>query len=469
MKKENLKLIGLFAFGLILWFVPPPSGLTIEAWHYFSIFITVIIGFMATSRPMGLIVLLGVLALTITKVAPIKETLSGYGDSTVWLVVAAFLIAGGVKATGLGKRIGLVLVDKIGKTMLGLGYAIAGAELILGPVVPSNTARGGGIMSPIVRALAEALGSQPKENPEDAGKYLMLLGTHTNLITAAMFLTGMAANPLVSNAAKNVFNIDFSWTTWALGAIVPGIAGLLLLPILLKFLIKPKLTDTSSARELARNELDKMGKPALNEKIMGLVFVILILLWTTKGIHGLGTTTVALIGVCLLLLTRTISWDQIIQNKGAWDTLIWLGGLLAMANGLKKVGFIDWFADGSYVFIESTSLVGIGVIIALGLIYFYSMYGFSMLTAHISAMVLAFMTIALKAGVPPLLSIAILAYFSNLCACLTNYSSGPVIIYFGYKYVKPGEWFKIGFIVSLFHLAIWLGIGLLWWKLLGWW
>jgi DASS family divalent anion:Na+ symporter len=469
MNKEHLRLTGCLLIGIIIWFLPVPEGLTSTAWQYFAIFITVIIGFMMTALPMGLVVLLGILILTITGVAPLKETLLGYGDSTVWLVVAAFLIAGGVKETGLGKRIGLTLVDKIGKNMLGLGYAITGAELILGPVVPSNTARGGGILSPIVRSLSEALDSHPEDKAEYAGKYLMLTGTHANLITAAMFLTGMAANPLVAGAAKTVFDIDFSWTMWAWGALVPGLLGLLLLPPFLKFLVKPKLQDTRVARDLARKELHKMGPMTFQEKMMAGVFVLLILLWTTKGLHGMGTTTVALIGVCGLLITRTLSWDHIIQNKGAWDTLIWLGGLLAMANGLKKVGFIDWFAEGSYEVIQMTSLTGIGIMIGLGLIYFYSMYGFSMLTAHISAMVLAFMTIALKSGVPPLLSVAILAYFSDLCACLTNYSSGPVIIYFGYKYVKPGQWFSVGFIISLFHLVIWLGVGLLWWKLIGWW
>ncbi len=469
MKHPQIRLLACLFIGIVLWFFPVPDGLTVQAWHYFSIFITVIIGFMMTALPMGLVVLLGILVLTVTGVAPLKETLLGYGDSTVWLVVAAFLIAGGVKETGLGKRIGLTLVHKIGKTMVGLGYAIAGAELMLGPVVPSNTARGGGILSPIVRALSEALGSHPDEKPEDAGKYLMLMGTHANLITAAMFLTGMAANPLVAGAARTVFGIDFTWTKWAWGALVPGLTGLLLLPWLLKILVRPKLQDTSLARDLARKELHKMGPMSFQEKAMAGVFAMLILLWTTKGLHGQGTTTVALIGVCVLLLTRTLSWDHIIENKGAWDTLIWLGGLLAMANGLKKVGFIDWFADGSYEVIQMTSLTGIGIMIGLGLIYFYSMYGFSMLTAHISAMVLAFMTIALKSGVPPLISIAILAYFSDLCACLTNYSSGPVIIYFGYKYVKPGQWFSVGFLISLFHLVIWLGVGLIWWKLIGWW
>jgi DASS family divalent anion:Na+ symporter len=297
----------------------------------------------------------------------------------------------------------------------------------------------------------------------------MLTGAHANLITAAMFMTGMAANPLVSDAAKVVFNIDFSWGMWALGSIVPGLLGLALLPILIKFLSKPTMTDTSAARQKARQELEQMRKPSPNEKIMGGVFIMLLLLWMTSSLHGLGTTTVALIGVSVLLLSNALTWEQVITNKGAWDTLVWLGGLLALANGLKEIGFIDWFADGTFQYLDASNLFGLGIVIAIALVYFYSMYGFSMLTAHISAMALAFLTIAYKVDAPPLLTIGLIAYFSNLCACLTNYSTGPVIIYFGYHYVKSSEWFKTGFIVSLYHMIIWLGAGLVWWKIIGWW
>ncbi len=92
-----------------------------------------------------------------------------------------------------------------------------------------------------------------------------------------------------------------------------------------------------------------------------------------------------------------------------------------------------------------------------------------MLTAHISAMVAAFFGVALAAGAPPLLPVALLAYFSCLCACTTNYSTGPVVIYFGLGYVPVSKWFSIGFLISLYHLVIWMGLGLGWWKLLGWW
>ena len=416
---------------------------------------------------MGTMVIFGLMTLMLTNILTVDEALSGYGNSVVWLVVAAFLIAGSVVKTGFGLRIALILVKRFGGSILGLGYAMTMAELILGPIVPSNTARGGGILAPITRSLTEALDSFPEDKPERAGVYLTTLGAHANLITAAMFLTGMAANPVLAESAKIVFDVEFTWGMWALGAVVPGLLGLALLPPFIKLLTKPELDDTKAAQKSAEENLEKLGSRTFSEKVMGAVFVILIVLWTTKVFHGMGTTLVAWIGVTLLLLTKTQRWEEMAQNSKAWDTFIWLGGLLTMANTLKTHGMIDWFAGIMQVMLSD--MEGLTVVILMGLIYFYSMYAFSMLTAHIFALATAFFAVALGVGAPTLLIIALLAYFSNLCACITNYSTGPVIIYFGLGYVKSPRWFSIGFLVSLFHITIWLTVGLAWWKILGWW
>ena len=416
---------------------------------------------------MGVMVLLGLVFLATSQTITIKEALVGYGDTTVWLVVAAFLIAGAVSRTGLGTRIALLLVSLMGKSSVGLAYSLCGAELILGPVVPSNTARGGGILAPIMQSLATAMGSTPDKEPKKIGEYLALVGAHANLITAAMFLTGMAANPLVAKAAKDVMNVDFDWATWALGAIVPGLTGLALLPWFIKWLAPPQIKDTTVAYEKAKTDLTSMGGWSRGEKVMGLVFILLIVLWSTKALHGLHTTLVAWIGVCVLLLSNTEKWSDMIGNSKAWDTLIWLGGLLTMANMLKTYGFIGWFADNVGLMIQGID--GMSVAIVLALVYFYSMYMFSMLTAHIAAMVAAFFALSLGAGAPVMISVALLAYFSNLCACTTYYSTGPVVIYFGLGYVESKKWFTTGFMVSLFHMAIWLGLGSFWWKIIGWW
>ena len=451
----------------VLWFMPIPEDLPVKGWHVFSVFIAVIVSFILRPYPIGAMVIFGLVALTATSIITIQEALSGYGDPMVWLIVAAFLLAGGIIRTGLGRRLALLLVSRLAKSPLGLGYSICGAELLLGPVVPSNTARGGGILAPIVRSLAEALDSYPNRYPERAGTYLALVGSHANLITAAMFLTGMAANPMVAQAAKAVFGVTFDWGTWALGSLVPGLVGLALLPVFIFLLAKPSLTDTRAAQAVAQRELQEMGRWSRGEKIMGIVLPILLLLWVTKPLHGMHTTVVAWIGVSVLLITNTEKWQDMVANDKAWETLIWIGGLLTMARSLKEHGFIDWFAQAVGVWFADVS--GITVVLIMALIYFYSMYSFSMLSAHIAAMGTVFLAVALGAGAPAMLTVAIFAYFSNLCGCTTNYSTGPVIIYFGLDYVSPRRWFANGFLVSLYHLAIWLGVGLIWWKILGWW
>ena len=466
--KESLFKLGICVLiGAVLWYIPLPDNLPDNGWQVFSVFVAVILSLILRPFPMGQMVLLGLVVLVVTGTLNEKEALAGYGNTTVWLVVAAFLIAGGMINTGLGRRIALKMVHGLGKSSLGLGYALCGAELILGPIVPSNTARGGGVVAPVMNSLAGTLDSRPDHQPERIGRFLALVGAHANLVTAAMFLTGMAANPLVAKAASDVFDVEFGWGMWALGGIVPGLLTLALLPVVIHKLETPTLTDTRPAQEHAARELEAMGPWSQHEKMMAFVFVVLLLLWSTNSLHGLHTTIVAWIGVTLLALSGTQKWDDFVSNKNAWDTLIWVGGLLTMANALRDHGFVGWFADT--VGGRLAGLPGIALVLVLALVYFYSMYFFSMLTAHIAAMVAAFFAIALGAGAPPLLTVAVLAYFSNLCASITNYSTGPVVIYFGLGYVSAPQWFRIGFVISLFHIAIWFSAGMLWWKILGWW
>ena len=461
--------------GSILWWLPPPEGLNLAGWQVFSVFFATILSFILRPVPMGPAVLIALITLAATQTlgdsAKVSFTaaLSGYGNTTVWLVVAAFFIAGAMIRTGLGRRIALGCVVKFGKTTLGLGYATALAELILGPAIPSNTARGGGVMAPIVNSLSRALGSTPENEPRLAGEYLMLNGAHVNLITAAMFLTGMAANGLVSTAASDA-RLEFGWMTWLKGSVVPGLACLFLMPWFLHKLLRPKMQDASAARDSAREQLRAMGAWSRNEKIMLGVFVLLLALWaTSKWLHGMHTGVVALIGVLILLLSGAEKWEDITGNREAWDAFVWLGGMVSMAGALKATGFIAWFAGAMQGQVQAAGMGMLATAVVLALVYFYSMYGFSMLTGHITAMVAAFLAVALAVGVPGMLMVALLAYFSNLCGCLTNYSTGPVVIYSGFGYVPVGRWFKVGLVVSIFHLAVWPGAGLPYWKWLGWW
>ena len=466
MIKYNFRALYPLILGIILWAIKPPSGLDQDAYLMFIIFASTILSVLIRAIPMSTSVLIGLLLSIIFNLMPLKVALMGFGDSTTWLVVIAFLIAGVIIDTGLGKRIALICIQELGKSVTGLGYAICTTELILGPLVPSNTARGGGIIAPIVDSISRSLGSEPKNTSEIAGEYLHLVGAHANLITAAMFLTGMAANPIISRAALDVYGIEFDWSTWALGSIIPGLIGLIGLPIFLKYFSKPTIGSIENVRADIKLSIKELGPWSFREMAMVLILLLMLILWTTKSYHTMGTTTVALFGLVMLLILNITTWNQLVKNYKAWDTLIWLGGLLTMATGLKNNGFISWISESM-----NSTLVGVEpftLLVLLAMIYFYSMYVFSMLTAHIVALGSTIMVVASGTDLNPFLVVGIIAYISSLCGCLTNYSTGPVIIYFGNGYSKPSNWFKIGFFVSLYHLIVWFVFGTIWWKYIGW-
>jgi divalent anion:Na+ symporter, DASS family len=511
--RHFLRLMACVAIGAGLWFAPVPSGLAPNAWHIFAVFVATILSFLLRPLPMGVCVLLGLVILATTgqmapyevvregsgSLTPIADTtgapdagnstagplplitriktswdaaLSGFADSTVWLVVAAFMISTAMVHSGLGRRIGLIMVSWLGRTTLGLGYAIAAAELVLGPFVPSNTARGGGIMAPIVNSLCGVLGSHPHDKPRRAGEYLMLCGAHLNLVTAAMFLTGMAANPLVRDAAKDVWNIDFTWEMWVLGSCVPGLVSLATLPLLLYWIAKPDLIDATEARQLATHDLKALGPWTGHQQGMAAVLLVTLLLWATGSLqeHWLGVSLpaplVAMLGVLTLVVAGILPYQRMLRDAGTWDTLLWLGGLISMAEALRTSGFVEWLSGQVQLLLGDAT--GVAAMVLLAVLYFFSMYAFSMLTGHIMAFVAVFFGVAQAVGAPPWATIALFAYFSNLCGATTHYSTGPVVIYFGFGYVSIGRWMLFGFIVSLFHLAVWLGFGIPWWYALGW-
>ena len=364
-------------------------------------------------------------------------------------------------------RIAYLFVRLLGKKTLGLGYGIAATELLLAPAIPSNTARAGGIVFPIVRALAVSFGSSPEKHSQRLmGGFLVLVAYYSNLITSALFVTAMAANSLIL-AMINQAGIPMTWGKWTLAALLPGVISLSIIPYLVYVLYPPEIKDTPQAKELAIQKIKEMGPMSIYEWITTGVFILLVLLWTTGDQFGLESTVVALIGVCILMVTGVLTWDDIKKEYEAWDTLIWFSTLVMMATFLNNLGLIKWMGDQMHLLMAGQSWWTAWPILII--IYFYSHYLFASNTAHATSMYAAFLTVGIALGTPPYVMALSLAFCSSLFACLTHYGTGCAPILFGSEYVNLKTWWKMGFIVSIFFLVVWVGIGSLWWKFLGLW
>lgn len=462
------------AIGIAL--APVPGGITPQAWRLLAIFVATIIGSILRPVPSGAMVLLGVTAVALFGALPVDQALKGYADPIVWLVLAAFFMSRGMIKTGLGRRIALLFIRAMGKRSLGLGYALVSTDMLLASVVPSNGARSGGIIFPIAKSLSEAYESRPGETARRLGAFLCVLLYQCDVIICAMFLTGQASNAIIAKFAAQQTGINLSYTHWLVGAIVPGLVSLIVIPLLLYRLFPPEIKHTPEAASFAATELKRIGPMTRAEKIMLAVFGLVAFLWIvgdklpalTRGqMPAIHYAVVALVGICVLLLTGVLEWEDLLAERGAWDVFIWYGGLVRMAEALGETGITKRFAEASASF--TSGWVWWAALALLLFIYFYAHYGFASITAHVSAMYLPFLAVIIAAGAPAMLAVLSLAYFSNLNASLTNYGTTPAPIWFGAGYVKQRTWWWLGLMVSVPNILIWTVVGFTWWKILGWW
>jgi DASS family divalent anion:Na+ symporter len=452
--------------GLLLYFIPLP-GMNHAQEHVFAFFVATIIALVAQPVRMAVSVLLAMTLLAVTGTLPAAKVLSGFSNVTVWLIFTAFLFARAVTQTGFGMRVGYLFIERFGRTPLRLGYSLAAADLVLAPFIPSDTARGGGVVFPVTRSVAMAFGSEPGASAGKIGSFLMLVSFHTTYTASAMFLTGMASNPVIAEFARKIGHVELSWVRWLSGSIVPGMLTLAIVPWLLLKLVRPEIRDTGAGRAMARAELVRRGPMKREEKWLVAIMACVMTGWVTSPWHGLPNTFVALSGLCALLLARVIAWEDLLAEHRAWDALIWFAPLLMMSDAMNENGSIKVLSGGLFGVMKGWPWPA--VLLALVAAYCYVHYGFASMTAHVTALYPGFLAAALAGGVPPMMAALPLAYFSNLNAAMTHYGTGSAPVFFGAGYVRQGQWWRLGFLISLINLAIWMGIGPWWWKLVGIW
>lgn len=458
------------AVGVLVWLIPVPAGVTRNAWQLLAIFLATVVGIITQPLPLGAVALMGLGAAVLTKTLTFAAAFSAFGDPIPWLIALAFFFAKGFIKTGLGNRVAYQFVKVFGRTSLGLGYSLVFAEALLAPAIPSVSARAGGIFLPLVKALCLACGSKVGDGSErKLGSWLMLTCFQTSVITSAMFLTAMAANPLSVNLAMGAIGQTITWTDWAVAAIVPGLVSLAVIPALLYVVYPPEVKSSPDAPRLAQENLAKMGPMTKSEKIMAVTLVATVGLWIFGSTLGVDAVSAAILGLSVLLTTGVVTWKECLGESVAWDTLTWFAALIAMAGYLNKYGLIAWFSQNVVKGVGGLGLAWQASFGILVLLYFYTHYFFASGAAHIGAMFTAFLSVATALGTPPLFGALVLAFLSNLMGGLTHYGIGSAPVFYGAGYVPLSQWWGYGFLCSVVNLIIWVGVGGVWWKFLGLW
>jgi L-tartrate/succinate antiporter len=464
---------------VLLLLTPVPNGLQPYAWHFFAIFMGVIVGLIFEPLPGAVIGLTGVVIIALFgqwvlfspaeladpkfKMAAqsFKWAVSGFGNSTVWLIFGAFMFAAGYDKTQFGRRLALILVKYLGRRSLTLGYAIAFADLLLAPFTPSNTARSGGTIYPIIANLPPLYGSKPNDpSARKIGSYLMWVAISAACITSSMFLSALAPNLLALALVKSIVGIDISWGTWFIAFLPLGVLLLLAMPLLAYWLYPPEVKINDEVPRWASRELEKLGKLSRNEILLMLFVCSALAMWIFAA-NFIEPALAALLVVTLMLWTGVLNWNDITSNKPAWNTFVWFATLVALADGLSRTGFIGWLgqAGGSLMVGISPGVATIVLLVAFYLLH----YLFASTTAHTTALLPAMLTIgATIPGMNMQVFCLLMVTSLGIMGIITPYGTGPSQIYYGSGYLPTADYWRLGTIFGAIFLVALLVIGYPW-------
>ena len=464
MSSRTIKLLAPVLVVLVMWFIPAPEGLSQNAWHFLAIFMAVVIGLILEPIPAALIGFTGVsliaaLGLIGNSKASISWALSGFSNTVIWLIFAAFMFALGYKKTGLGKRVSLLMVKYMGKSTLGLGYAVAFSDLVLAPFMPSNTARSAGTIYPIAINIPQIFNSLPNNEPRKIGSYITWVAIASTSVTSSMFLTALAPNLLAVDLMGRHTQHTLTWMEWAT-IMVPIMIPLFLLTPWLTYVIYPPTQKKSpEAPKWAAEELKKLGNVTFKEYLMAGLAVVALVLWIFGKEIGINATTTAICVMTVMVLTGIISWDDLLSEKAAFNVFIWFATLVALADGLKRVGVLDFIGKNSESMLSGLDTMAL--IISLLVLFYVLHYFFASTTAHVTALVPLFMVIA-TTFIPAdqiIPFMVLLAGSLGVMGIITPYGSGPNPIWYGAGYISQAKWWGLGAIFGgLYLIFIILGV-----------
>ena len=383
----------------------------------------------------------------------------GFNQGVLLLIVAAFLIARCVIKSGLGQRIGYLVVARFGSTTLGLGYSLFLTDALIASAFPSNTARSG-VLYPLALSLAVDGESRPDDGTANRmGGYLMLCGITSLSISSGLWLTAMAANPVGAEMVR-ARGVDITFGSWLATSIVPALVALLAMPWVLYRLERPEVQHTPEAPARARAELAAMGPLSRDEWIVASVFGGMVIAWAASSHLGLDNTAIAFLGLGLLMLTGIFTASDLKQEGEALGTFLWFAALFGLSTGLEKTGFTAY--AGGHLSQLFLGLAWPAATCSLIVLYVALHYLFVSQTAQLMALAPVFLRVGGELGIPAALLGFGLLFATNYFSALTPQASSANVLFAASGYLEQRDIYRVGAISTALLTAIFLLVGTPW-------
>ncbi len=339
-EKNNLLFI-LLAFVILLFIIalPQPAGLSIHGQRALGIFALALILWITNALPLSVTGLLVIALIPLLGVIQAEQAYSFFGNSAVFFILGAFIIATAMMKSGLSKRMALFILSRFSRTprTLILGILITCSFLAL--IMPEHAVAA--LMFPVVSSIALSLDLEPFDG--QYGACLFLAMSWGSVIGGVGTLLGGARTPLALGLLQEAFQQSISFWGWSKVAL-PQVGFMLIIVYgVLIFYFRIDVKDVTLAKKRLELELDELGPITFQEKKVFLIVSVTIFIWIFFN-KFLGLALVSLLSAVALFIARTITWDDV-DNYVNWGVILMYGGAIVLAKAVDQTGAAYWIAQ----------------------------------------------------------------------------------------------------------------------------
>jgi sodium-dependent dicarboxylate transporter 2/3/5 len=463
---------GAIAFVLVL-LIPPPNGLSVEAWRTAAVALLMAIWWMTEALPIQATALVPLVLFPLLGVLNSEDVAAPYANQMIFLFMGGFFIAVTMQKWNLHKRIALSIMARVGTSpnRLILGFMIATAFLSMWI---SNTATVA-MMLPIGLAVGEMFRPLDHKGPYEFGIALMLGVAYAASIGGVSTLIGTPPNAALAGAASELLDIQIGFVQW-MGIGLPF--TLIMLPItwlLLTRLLYPPGDLSADAASLIEQERNALGKMSRGEKLTAVVFALTAAAWVLRQEKNFGSitvpgldswlpfihdSTIAMLAAVILFITP-VDWrkgefvlDWKTARKIPWGILVLFGGGLSLARAMDRSGLAEWVGNAVGALEAVPTVVLIGAVVTL--VVFLTELTSNIATTNMAMPVMAGAAVGLD--IPPLMLMTTAALAASM-AFMLPVATPPNAIVFGSGYLTVPQMSSAGLILNLLAIVAITTIG----------
>jgi solute carrier family 13 (sodium-dependent dicarboxylate transporter), member 2/3/5 len=392
---------------------------------------------------------------------------SGFANTALALVASALFLAAAMTATGLDKRIALVILSRVGTDVR---HVVAGSILVgivIAFLVPSTTARVSCLV-PITLGIIAAFGVNKKG--AFAGM-LMITTTQTASIWNVGIKTAAAQNMVAIGFIEKAFNTTITWLEWLIAAGPFAILMSLALYGVMTRMMPPEVATVPGGREAIRKALADLGPMKTSEKKLLVISLTLLGFWATEGVlHRFDTSTTTIAAVALMFLPGIgiMTWKEA-QPKIPWGTVVLFGIGISLGTALLQTKGAVWLADLAVAEFGLKQASAFFILMVMSLFLIFIHLGFASATALASAMIPIVIAVLQGVATPGInkIGMTMLLQFVVSFGFILVVNAPQNMVAYGTETFEARDFVRTGLVLTIIAFALVMLLGATYWRWLG--